>query len=113
MIDIRLNLASEQFNKDRETIIKDALSKNVSGFILTGTSAKASEKVLKLSKKYCNNEVYTHMMMKSWDTSKVIIEKLVKNELVIAVGECDLDYDRMYSTKEEQKKHLKNNLILL
>lgn len=77
MIDIRLNLASEQFNKDRETIIKDALSKNVSGFILIGTSAKASEKVLELSKKILQQwGVHPHDV-KSWDTSKVIIEKLV------------------------------------
>lgn len=114
MIDIGLNLASEQFNKDREIVIKNAFSKNVSGFILTGTSAKASENVLELSKQNidtmrCTAGVHPHDA-KSWNTSKAIVEKLIKDEIVIAVGECGLDYDRMYSTKEEQQLAFKEQL---
>lgn len=116
MIDIGLNLASEQFNKDRDVIIKNALSKNVSGFILTGTSAKASEKVLDFSKKNsdimrCTAGVHPHDA-KSWKDSKSTIEKLIENTLVVSVGECGLDYDRMYSTKEEQQLAFKEQLDL-
>lgn len=42
-----------------------------------------------------------------------LIERfLLDNEKIIAVGECGLDYDRMFSTKENQIRCLEKHIIL-
>lgn len=42
-----------------------------------------------------------------------LIERfLLDNEKIVAVGECGLDYDRMFSTKENQIRCLEKHIIL-
>ena len=41
------------------------------------------------------------------------IEKIVtENKKIVAVGECGLDYDRMFSTKENQIRCLEKHIVL-
>lgn len=116
MIDIGLNLASQQFDKDREQVIKHALDNGVAGFILTGTSKKSSQEVFDLASKYpdimrCTSGVHPHDA-KNWEKSKHLVEKLCAEDLIVAVGECGLDYDRMFSTVEEQQHAFEEQLKL-
>lgn len=114
MIDICLNFASEQFDKDRDEIIKRALDNGVDGFIFTGTSLKSSKIVHGLVKKYPNISCSTAGVhphdAKSWKTSKETIKNLAKESNVVAIGECGLDYDRMFSTRDEQMLAFKEQL---
>lgn len=42
-----------------------------------------------------------------------LIEKIItENSRIVAVGECGLDFDRMFSTKENQIRCLEKHIIL-
>lgn len=116
MIDIGLNLTSDKFTKDRKEIIERALKNDVSGFILTGTSLKSSKEAQSLVKNNPNIMVSTAGVhphdAKNWYHAKKEIELLVADKSVVAVGECGLDYDRMFSTREEQMIAFKEQLDL-
>lgn len=116
MIDICLNLSSDKFSKDRNEIIQRALDNNVSGFIFTGTSLKSSKQSLMYAqdnkKVACSTAGVHPHDAKSWSNVKSEIEMIAKNDLVVAIGECGLDYDRMFSTREEQMIAFKEQLDL-
>ena len=116
MIDIGLNLTSDKFAKDRKEIVERALKNGVSGFILTGTSLKASKEAYELVKQNKNTMVSTAGVhphdAKNWQRAKKEIEKLVGYSEVVAVGECGLDYDRMFSSREDQMTAFKEQLDL-
>ena len=102
--DIGLNLFCKQF-KDPEMIINDAAAEQV-GCILTGSDMKSSEAVNKFVKTHdCYGTLGIHPH--SADSAKAedfqrIREAVSTNEKIVAVGECGLDYDRMFSTRENQ-----------
>lgn len=114
MIDICLNLSSEKFSKDRKEILKRAVESGVKGFVFTGTSLKSSILSIKFAKEYkdiacATAGVHPHDA-KSWKTSKDEIEKMAKEDVVVAIGECGLDYDRMFSSREDQLLAFKEQL---
>ena len=102
--DIGLNLFCKQF-KDPEKIINDAIDENVS-CILTGSDMRSSESVNKFVKCHdcfgtCGIHPHSADSAKAEDFLR-IREIISKNEKIVAVGECGLDYDRMFSTRENQ-----------
>lgn len=106
MIDICVNIGRKLPESELTKIMKELKPNGVEGIILTGTSLKSSRISLKQSKNYENVTttigVHPHNA-KDWDESlKKELEKMLTDEKVVAVGECGLDYDRMFSTKEEQ-----------
>ncbi len=104
-IDIGLNLFSEQF-KGKEDIIMENAAKNGVGIIITGSSYQSSMTAAEYVKAhpdvYCTAGVHPHAAKTC--TDKVIDEfrTLLEHPNVVAVGECGLDYDRMFSPKEVQ-----------
>lgn len=56
--------------------------------------------------------IYTHFIFR--DSSIEELTKLSSESGVVAIGECGLDYNRMFSTKEEQIKWyiLYQNIII-
>lgn len=116
MIDIGLNLTSDKFAKDRKEIIERALQSNVSGFILTGTSLKASKDAYELVKSNSTIMASTAGVhphdAKNWHRAKKEIENLATQKGIVAIGECGLDYDRMFSTRDEQMTAFKEQLDL-
>lgn len=116
MIDIGLNLTSDKFSSDRKEIIDRALLSGVNGFILTGTSQKASQQAYELVKQNAKIMVSTTGVhphdAKNWNAAKHTIEKLAPLDGVVAIGECGLDYDRMFSTRDEQMSAFKAQLDL-
>lgn len=106
MIDICVNIGRKLPESSLNAIMNDLKPNGVESIILTGTSLKSSHTSLKQAKKYSNVTstvgVHPHNA-KEWNNSmKKELESLIKDEKVVAVGECGLDYDRMFSTKEEQ-----------
>ena len=108
--DIGINLMSKQFNKDRKEIVEKALE-NGTGLIITGTDLYSSEKAINFIKEnnyenvYCTVGCHRHNAGEADDNYIADLFKLIQNnkDIVVAVGECGLDYDRMFSTIEEQK----------
>ncbi len=105
-IDIGLNLFSEQFAGREDETVRRAAEKEV-GIIITGSSERssrrASEYVQGREGIYATAGVHPHDA-KSWnDTTAGKQRKMLKSSAnMVAVGECGLDYDRMFSPKEKQ-----------
>ncbi|MDG1732545.1 MAG: TatD family hydrolase [Thalassotalea sp.] len=108
MIDIGVNLTNSRFDKDRNIVLENALSAGVSHQIITGTNLLESEKALELclqhNNLYCTAGVHPH------DADNVAVDyieqlsKLASYPKVRAIGECGLDFNRNFSTPENQQR---------
>lgn len=102
--DIGLNLFCKQFREPKK-IIDDAISDGVK-CILTGSDMKNSESVNKFVKDNdcfgtCGIHPHSADSARAEDFQR-IREIVSGNGKIVAVGECGLDYDRMFSTRENQ-----------
>jgi TatD DNase family protein len=108
MFDIGVNLTSSQFAKDRAAVLERAKEAGVEGMLITGTHLKASQDALKLAQQhvgYCWSTAGVHPHDAStWSESvEQNIRRLAENEQVVAIGECGLDFNRNFSTPEQQE----------
>ena len=110
--DIGVNLFCRQFSKP-EKVLADATQAGVA-CILTGSDMRENEKVHRF--------VQTH---DAWGTAGIhphnadnarkedfdrIEEILAENYKILAVGECGLDFDRMFSERENQIRCLEKHI---
>lgn len=102
--DIGLNLFCRQF-RDPEKIMRGAHEKNV-GVIITGSDMKSSEAAARFVKDhdcYSTCGIHPHSADNARPEDFQRIRELVSSQpKIVAVGECGLDYDRMFSTRENQ-----------
>lgn len=120
MIDIGLNITNKQFLGKERQVVEKALEKGVEKIILTGTSVNGSIKSSKLiesnefykGKLYSTAGIHPHDAKTFKEKDILELEKLIKKDHVLAVGECGLDYNRMFSTKEEQEICFREQLNL-
>lgn len=112
--DIGLNLFCKQF-PDPETIIRDAAEAGVA-CILTGTDPRENKKIHEFMKHhlvYGTAGIHPHNADRAKQEDFDEIEKLVlEDRKIVAVGECGLDYDRMFSTRENQIRCLEKQIVL-
>lgn len=112
--DIGLNLFCRQF-PDPERIIQEALESRVC-CILTGTDTKENKKIndfVKTHDVFGTAGIHPHNADRAKQEDFALIEQILKeNKRVVAVGECGLDYDRMFSTKENQIRCLEKHIVL-
>lgn len=117
MIDIGVNLLNKQFRNDKEQVIERAKAAGVSHIILTGTSMTNSEASLKYASKHpkfltTTAGVHPHNAKEVTVNDVKNLEALLRQEQVVAVGECGLDYDRNFSTPEVQREVFRMHLDL-
>ena len=107
MIDVGVNLTNTRFDHDRNELIARAQKSGVSGIIVTGTNIKESEAASLLCEEYPH---YLSMTagVHPHDADNVATDYLTKIEIlarkpyVKAIGECGLDFNRNFSTPENQ-----------
>ncbi len=104
-IDIGLNLFCRQF-RDPERVISDAAAAGVA-CILTGSDMKDNEKVHAFTQQHPEVKGTCGIHPHSADSARPedfdrIREIVTGNPNIVAVGECGLDFDRMFSTRENQ-----------
>ena len=117
MIDIGVNFTNSRFDKDRSLVIERAGAKQVTGMLVTGTSVAESQKALALCKQYptflhCTAGVHPH---DADNVSVNFIEELIElsqSTHVKAIGECGLDFNRNFSTPENQLHVFKQQVTL-
>ena len=102
--DIGLNLFVRSFH-DPEKIIADAEAAGVC-CILTGAQPDDNEKVdtfVRTHDVYGTAGIHPHVAQHATPADVLRIREIVSsNPRIVAVGECGLDYDRMYSPREKQ-----------
>ena len=116
-IDIGINLMNKQFKEDRLEIVQKALD-NGTGLIITGTDLYSSEQAINFIKEnnlknvWCTVGVHPHNAKEVDDGYITSLSRLVRHnsDIVVAVGEIGLDYDRMFSPADMQKHTLKEML---
>ena len=107
LFDICFNLTSSSFRKDEEQVVRRALEVQVTHFLVTGSDQNDSAFALQLANKYQNNMfatagVHPHLA-NTWQTDTYkALRNLASSSRVRAIGEAGLDYNRNYSSKEQQ-----------
>jgi len=105
-IDSHSHLILDRFNDDRDEVIQQAFSNNITHIVQSCDNLEEIKENLKLTKKYEN--IYSSVGIhpheaKTWtNTSKEEIINYSKEEKVIAIGETGLDYYYNLSPKETQ-----------
>lgn len=108
MFDIGVNLTSSQFAKDRDDVVARAFAAGVKGMLLTGTNIHESQQALKLARRYphcwSTAGVHPHDSSQWLSVSEDAIIALANQPEVVAIGECGLDFNRNFSTPQEQER---------
>ena len=116
MFDIGLNLTSSQFAKDRDEVVARAFAAGVNGLLLTGTSLHESAQAQQLAQRYqhcwSTAGVHPHDSSQWTQVSAETLYHLADTPEVVAIGECGLDFNRNFSTPEEQEKAFTAQLAL-
>lgn len=107
LIDIGANLNHKSLKFELEQIIHRAVQNNISRIIITGTDLRSSQEAFNLAK---NNAllistcgVHPHNAKQVNPDLLQKLEKLIAENKVVAIGECGLDFNRNFSTREEQE----------
>lgn len=112
--DIGLNLFCRQF-PEPEKVLREAWENEVC-CILTGTDSKENRKIdnfVKNHDAYGTAGIHPHNADRARQEDFQEIERMLsQNDRMVAVGECGLDYDRMFSTKENQIRCLEKHIVL-
>jgi len=115
--DIGLNLFSGQYRGKEERIIENAHAAGVR-VIITGSSLYSSLCAAEFCADYSGEKVYFTAGIHPHDAKNCDKEALKRireivrdnTENIVAVGECGLDYDRMFSPAEVQVKAFEDQL---
>lgn len=106
-IDIGVNLTGSSFKNDIPQVIERARLSGVDQMIVTGTDSLHSERAITLTEQYdsaCYATVGLHPHHAS-DYSSALgseLREMLSHKNVVAVGECGLDFNRNFSTRQEQ-----------
>ncbi|SET41971.1 TatD family hydrolase [Thalassotalea agarivorans] len=109
MIDIGVNLTNNRFLKDLPDVVARAQSSGVKAQLVTGTNEAESTAALSLCQQY-PTYLYSTAGVHPHDADNVsqqfeqVLKGLAQNTCVKAIGECGLDYNRNFSTPENQRR---------
>ncbi|MDH4055990.1 MAG: TatD family hydrolase [Gammaproteobacteria bacterium] len=115
LVDIGANIAHSSFDDDREAMMRRATDAGVTRIIVTGSSDESNVRAAELAEQspgvlYSTAGVHPHHASDYSDDSDALIRALVQKEVVVAVGECGLDYFRNFSPREAQLSAFRRQL---
>lgn len=117
MIDIGVNFENKQLKAQKAKVISDARATGVTAIFATGTNLEVSVAAVELSKQYpgyiyATAGVHPHYAGEWQKTTGEQLALLCEEDCVIAIGECGLDYNRMFSARDTQLKVFQRQLHL-
>lgn len=117
LIDIGVNLTDKRFHYDTQDVIGRAKTAGISAMLLTGTSLNTSRQAIDICQQhpeYLFSTVGIHPHDASSMTDKVMEElfALSQQTCVVAIGETGLDYNRNFSTPDEQVTAFQQQIAL-
>ncbi|MDR2096817.1 MAG: TatD family hydrolase [Treponema sp.] len=122
LIDIGVNLMSPAFTPDREEVIRSAFDAGVSPLIITGADAASSTRALDFVRErpgnpaagrlYTTAGVHPHNAKNCNEKTIAALTALARDERVLAIGECGLDYNRDFSPRPVQREWFERQIEL-
>lgn len=116
LVDIGFNFTSSAFRKDADDVVNRAINAGVKHFVLTGSDVEESEYALQLTTEYqgmvSTAGVHPHLAKQWQDDSYEKLKVIAGNKNVSAIGEAGLDFNRNYSTPEQQQFAFRKQLKL-
>ncbi len=115
LIDIGLNLAHRSFEADRAAVVQRATEVGVGHMIITGTNAETSEAAAALARNdrahlSATAGTHPHHAQDYSEATATAIRALAAREEVVAIGECGLDFNRNFSSPQDQRACLQAQL---
>ena len=115
LVDIGANIAHDSFDDDRADMMRRAADAGVGRIIVTGSSDESNVQAANLAEQfpgilYSTAGVHPHHASDYTDDSDALIRSLIEKDVVVAVGECGLDYFRNFSPREAQLEAFKRQL---
>lgn len=116
IIDTHAHLDFPDYKSDLESVLIRAKEADVGCIINVGTNLASSKKSIALAKQFTN--IYASIGIHPHDASKVseqdwqILESIVQESKVVAIGETGLDYYRNRSPHEDQQHMFHKHLTL-
>ncbi|MEM8843980.1 MAG: TatD family hydrolase [Pseudomonadota bacterium] len=117
LFDFCFNFTSSKFRDNEQAIIQRALNKDVTHFFMPGSDIDDSQYAVELAEQhqqgfYAGVGVHPHNA-KAWeDDSENILRKLASSKRVLAIGEAGLDYNRNFSSQEQQELAFRQQIEL-
>jgi TatD DNase family protein len=117
LVDIGANLSHDSFDADREAVIGRARAAGIAAMVVTGSTIADTEKAIALSRRHpdvlrATAGVHPHHAASLGDADAARLEELARDPLVVAAGECGLDYFRNFSPPAEQRRAFELQLAL-
>ncbi|MER3523733.1 MAG: radical SAM protein [Ignavibacteria bacterium] len=115
-IDTHAHLTAEQFDADRDDVIRRALDAGVSVIINPSTDLEDSRRAIALAERwdpvYACVGFHPHEARKADDASLHEIEQLSTHPKVVAIGEIGLDYHYNFSPRDVQQRVFEAQLAI-
>lgn len=122
VVDIGINLTHKSFRKHWRNVVQRAINAGVDKILLTGTSIRGSKESLTLAQQWLDESGGPNLFVtigvhphdaKTWtDQSLQDMKQMLEHPLAVAVGECGLDFNRNFSSREEQIHAFRQQMIL-
>ncbi len=117
LVDIGVNLCDKSFASDLAEVMRAAREAGVSRMVVTGTSVAGSERAANLAARFPGQlwstaGIHPHHASEFDEHTTSALRTLAARDEVVAIGECGLDYNRNFSTPEEQRRSFAAHLEL-
>jgi len=117
LVDVGANLTHESFRADLSLVLERAARSGVRRLVVTGTSLDASRSAVALAAAHpgvlwATAGVHPHVALEFDPATEDALRALLRHPLVVAAGECGLDYHRDYSPRAVQRTAFSRQLEL-
>lgn len=117
LLDIGLNLTHDSFAPDLEAVLQRAATAGVRRAIVTGNDLAHSRAAIALAERYperlrATAGTHPHHAVHLSDADRTALLELLRQRVVVAVGECGLDYFRNLSPHANQERAFRLQLEL-
>ena len=108
LFDSHCHLDDRSYDRDRDSVVDRATQAGIQGMMIAGINLTSAGKALQLASTYNNCYVavgvHPHDARRCDDSVLTELQKLAQHAKVRAWGETGLDFNRMYSPRQDQEK---------